>query len=137
MSTFSENFGPVWPPKTNVPDFTEHFRLIQKNKETELGYANILFNSLMEQVRTFETTLNKDEEIAAYLSSFGAQILVQIEEISFLDPYLIVFKGLNTANGKPVRLVQHTSQLSVLLTAFPRKPAETRPVRRIGFHPQQ
>jgi len=116
-----------------IPDFTAIHESMRKGKERDLGYAYVMFEHLMVQVRDFEATLKPTEEVAAYLSSFGSQILVQIERIGFMDPYLVVFDGWNISDGKKVRLVQHTSQLSVLFTSMSLKPEETRPARRIGF----
>ena len=38
--------------------------------------------------------------------------------------------------GRPIRLVQHYTQLNVLLTAMP-KPKPEEPARRIGFQLQE
>lgn len=97
------------------------------------GYANIIYEGLLQQIRDFENTLNADEEIAAYLSSFGQTMLIQINKVSYLDPFFIIFYGSNFDDGRQVRLVQHTTQLNVLFTSIKLNPEEKRVVRRIGF----
>lgn len=104
-------------------------------KASERGFANVLHENLLDQIATFEGTLKKDEEVGAYLSSFGQSILVQIESVGYQNPYLIVFYGTNAADGSRVQLIQHTTQINVLFVAI--KVLEARPPRRIGFHAVQ
>ena len=85
----------------------------------------------------FEEGLAPDEEIAAYLSSFGTRFLIQIEEVGYHNPYLVIFYGRNAETGHRVQLVQHCSQLSVLFTALKVNPDEGRKPRRIGFQVMQ
>ena len=101
-------------------------------KVNDAGYASTMFDRLSQQVADFESTLDPDEEIAAYLSSFGARILVQIERIGYHNPYLIIFHGTMVDEGHRVRLVQHVTQTSVLLTAV--KVVEDRKPHRVGFY---
>ena len=103
-----------------------------KGQEFNRGFANVLYEQLMVQIAEFEKELNQDEEIAAYLASFGKEIIIQIEAISFSDPYFIIFEG--SVNNSPVRLVQHVSQLNVLFTSINVKELN-RPPRRFGFVP--
>ena len=106
----------------------------REQAEHDHGYAYVIFDRLLQQIRDYEATLQPDEEIAAYLSSFGARVLIQIDKISYQDPHLIIFHGTTVEDHKRVQLVQHTSQLNVLFTAVTLKPEEHRPARRIGFH---
>ena len=106
---------------------------IKARREQDHGYANVIYEGLLQQIRDFENTLNADEEIAAYLSSFGQTMLIQINKVSYLDPFFIIFYGSNFDDGRQVRLVQHTTQLNVLFTSIKLNPEEKRVVRRIGF----
>ena len=117
-----------------IPDMTQHYKDMRKGRERDLGYAYVMFQQLMEQVKSFEASLKDTEEVAAYLSSFGSKIIIQIKTISFINPYLIVFEGNIYGTNEKTRLVQHTTQLNVLFTAISIKPEENRPPRRIGFH---
>jgi Family of unknown function (DUF6173) len=127
---------PAIPPilSTSLPSKEEISRNWNAKRELEMtdrGYACVLYKGLMEQIYEFEKMLNDDEEIAAHLASFGQTILIQIEEVSYHDPFLIVFYGFS--DGNRVRLVQHTTQLNVLFTSIKLNPAENRVANRIGF----
>ena len=91
--------------------------------------ARWMFERLATYIKQFESTLDDEHEIGARLVSFGHNLTFHIEDMGYYGPDMIVFYGRNDS-GEPVQLIQHTSQLSVLLVAV-RKQAE-RP-RRIGF----
>jgi hypothetical protein len=59
-----------------------------------------------------------------------ARAAFHIDDIGFWGPDLIMFYGKNR-EGRPVRLIQHYQQLSVLLTSMPKE--KEKPARRIGF----
>lgn len=107
------------------------FALEAKAEAKRRGFAHIIYDCLMCRIADFEATLKPDEEIGAYLASFGAQTLIRVERVGFSDPFLISFTGLD-ADDRRVELVQHTTQLNVLFVAMPvvspQKP------RRIGFN---
>ena len=91
--------------------------------------AKWMFERLASYIKQFESRLDDEHEIGARLVSFGANLTFHIEDMGYFGPDMIVFYGKND-RGEPVQLLQHTSQLSVLLVAV-RKQQE-RP-RRIGF----
>jgi hypothetical protein len=119
------------PPQ--VPDFSDLLNDIEITKKTNLGYANVIYERLMEQILEFESDLNGDEEIAAYLSSFGTTFLIQVEKIGYCNPFFIIFYGCIVDTKQRVRLVQHTTQLNVLFTSIKLNPEEKREVRRINI----
>jgi hypothetical protein len=127
------------PIKMNEPPSIQLIDWEAKREQemTDRGYAHVIYERLMEQIREFEEMLKDDEEIAAYLASFGQNILIQIEKVGYLNPFLIVFHGFNPNNGHRVQLVQHTTQLNVLFTSYKLSPEENRPARRIGFCPEE
>lgn len=93
--------------------------------------AEWAFVRLSRMIEEFEARIDKDEEVGVRLVGMPGEGLLQIEDVGFWGPDLIMFLGRN-AEGKPVRLVQHYTQLNVMLSALPKeKPAE--PPRRIGF----
>lgn len=91
--------------------------------------ARWMFERLASYIKQFESRLDDEHEVGARLVSFGANLTFHIEDMGYFGPDMVVFYGRND-KGEPVQLVQHTSQLSVLLVAV-RKQQE-RP-RRIGF----
>jgi len=90
--------------------------------------AKWMYERLVRSIAEFEEGLDESEEIGARLVSFGNDVF-HIEDLGYWGPDIIKFYGTNQ-NGKPIELIQHISQLSVLLVAMP-KIAEK--PRRIGF----
>ena len=83
---------------------------------------------LMQQIAEFEASLNAEEEVGGWLVSAAGEPPFHIEEVSYWGPDMLIFKG--RRDGRPVMLVQHYTQLSVLLTAMQKQHDEP---RRIGF----
>lgn len=57
--------------------------------------------------------------------------VLRIEGLGYYDPDIITFYG-SDASGVRTQLVQHVSQLSVMMRALPKPNADT-PAQRIGF----
>lgn len=93
--------------------------------------AEWAFVRLSRMIQEFESNLDKDEEIAARIVGLPGDGTMQIVDVGFWGPDLIMFFGRN-ADGKPVRLVQHYSQLSVVLSSI-KKPEDQPEPNRIGF----
>lgn len=100
--------------------------------EEKFGYANVLYQKLLEQIIQFQSQLDSNEEVGAYLASFGQKIYLHIEQVSYKDPYYIIFSG-TLENGQKAQLVQHTSQSNILLVAVKIEPEANRAPYRIGF----
>jgi hypothetical protein len=81
----------------------------------------------------FESELDLDHEIGAELVSFGRTMTFHITDIGTSGPDLITFYGVTDDGGK-LQLVQHITQLSVLLMAVQK--IDENP-RRIGFIPTE
>lgn len=92
--------------------------------------AEWAFVRLSRLIEDFEKGLDKDQEIGVSLAGLPGDGVLRIEDLGYWGPDLILFLGRN-AEGGPVRLIQHYSQINVALSAI-RKP-EDRPARRIGF----
>lgn len=84
---------------------------------------------LVKSINDFEEGLDNDHEVGARLVSFGTELTFSIEDVSYWGPDMIIFYGFNSSN-KSVQLLQHLSQLSVLLVAVDKIQKEP---RRIGF----
>ncbi|GEM_PF-6388573 len=106
-------------------DMMESIRVAQ-------GWAHVLYERLMKQAASFESDLTDEEELGGFFASFGREVLVRIEDVGYQNPYFLTFDGVAIESGKRVRLVQHTTQLSVLFVAVPRAPEHPTP-KRIGF----
>ena len=92
--------------------------------------AEWAFVRLSKLIEDFESKLDKNEEVGARIVGLPGDGTMQIEDVGFWGPDFILFFGKNS-EGKPVRLVQHYTQINVLLNALA-KPEE-REAHRIGF----
>jgi hypothetical protein len=92
--------------------------------------AEWAFVRLSKLIEEFEANLDKDEEIGARVVGLPGDGTMQIVDVGFWGPDLILFFGRN-GDGKPVRLIQHYTQMNVVLSAL--KKPEEREARRIGF----
>ncbi|MES2665447.1 MAG: DUF6173 family protein [Pseudomonadota bacterium] len=82
-------------------------------------------------IRDFESQLAARDEIAMGFAGGEAGVL-RIEGLGYFDPDIITFYG-RDAEGAKTQLVQHVSQLSVILRAVPKAARDEEPARRIGF----
>ena len=128
QESFRQNFN--FPPKVNINQISE---AVRRGTEERFGYANVMFKSLLEEIREFESELKPDEEIGAYLASFSGGILLHIESIRYRDPYYFVLQG-TTDRGDKAQLVQHVQQTSILFVPIKVMPEESRKPRRFGFN---
>ena len=95
--------------------------------------AEWMFDRLIRMIEDFEKGLTDQEEIGGRLTHAPGEGSFHIDDIGFWGPDLIMFYGKNR-DGRPIRLIQHYQQLSVLLTSVPK---EKEKPRRIGFAIQQ
>ena len=86
---------------------------------------------LISWINDFHKSLDDEQEVGARLVSFGQAVTFHIEDIGYWNPSLISFIGKNE-NGEPIELIQHVSQISILLVAMKRKNPD-QPKRPIGF----
>jgi hypothetical protein len=116
MSNFPEIRLPTVPINTNPDHASEfHHRLIQ-------------------WINDFHRSLDDQFEVGARLVNFGQTItfhIENIENIGYWNPSLISFTG-QTEDGEPVELIQHVSQISILLMKMKRKDMQ-HPKKPIGF----
>ncbi len=81
-------------------------------------------------IQNFEEQLDEEHEVAIGFTGGEAGVL-RIEGVGFFDPDIVTFYGTDPGGAK-TQLVQHVSQLNVLLRALPRPEDRARP-SRIGF----
>lgn len=93
--------------------------------------ASEFYQRISELIRSFDASLDQAHEVGMRLVSFGATVIFHLESMGYYNPSLITFAG-KTEAGEPVELIQHVTQISLLLMKLPRKnPSE--PKRPIGF----
>lgn len=92
--------------------------------------ARWAFERLALYIRNFEASLDADHEVA--MGYVGGDVgTLRIEGMGYFDPDIITFHG-TAPDGSRIQLIQHVSQLEVLLVAAPKPEAQAEP-RRIGF----
>ena len=91
--------------------------------------AKWMHERIVRSINEFEEKLDSHHEVGLRLVSFGSNEVFHIEDVGFWGPDLIKFFGKNSQN-EPVELMQHYSQVSVLLVAS--KKLNDQP-KRIGF----
>lgn len=91
--------------------------------------AELAVARLGEQIAAFEAGLSNEEEVDGVI--IGAPGNTTFHNVRFynVNMDILVFEGINEP-GKPQQLIQHVTQLSILLRALPKMSDEP---RRIEF----
>ncbi len=92
--------------------------------------AEWAYERLVLYIRNFEEQLDPDQEVAMGFAG-GDVGVMRIMGLGFFAPDIITFYGADD-DGVKTQLVQHVSQLNVMLRAAP-KEDDTRAANRIGF----
>ncbi|CUH75085.1 DUF6173 family protein [Tropicibacter naphthalenivorans] len=92
--------------------------------------AEWAYERLILYIQNFEETLDEEHELAMAFAGSDAGVL-RIEGLGFFDPDMVTFYG-SGDDSQRTQLIQHVSQLNVILKAVPIQRAEEAP-RRIGF----
>lgn len=94
-------------------------------------YAGQVHANLVAAIADFEADLDDAHEVA--LGFAGSEVgILRIEGIGWIEPDTLTFDGTDEA-GIRTRMIQHVTQLNVMLVALPRTDTAGEP-RRIGFH---
>jgi hypothetical protein len=92
--------------------------------------ARWAYERLILYIQNFEKQLDAEHEVAMGFAGGDAGVL-RIEGMGYFDPDIVTFYG-SDASGAKMQLIQHVSQLSVILRALPKTSREAAP-SRIGF----
>lgn len=92
--------------------------------------ARWAYERIVLYLQEFEKNLDAEQEVAMGFTGSDAGIL-RIEGMGYFDPDIVTFYGTDGSNA-PMQLVQHVSQLNVILRALP-KPTPSKEANRIGF----
>ena len=92
--------------------------------------AESAYDRLVLYIRNFEGQLDAMQEVAMGFAG-GESGVLKIEGLGFFEPDILAFYG-RDEDGRKTQLIQHVSQLSVILRAVP-KTIPSEPARRIGF----
>ncbi|MEM7641286.1 MAG: DUF6173 family protein [Pseudomonadota bacterium] len=100
-------------------------RAPKPKSDAEWAYQRVIF-----YLKAFEEGLDDDQEAAMGFTG-GAGGVLHIQGIGFHAPDIVTFTGIDS-QGHRAQLIQHVSQLNVLLRAVPRPQDRPEP-QRIGF----
>lgn len=108
-------------------DVTEGVSLSPVEEKSEAQWA---YERLILYIQNFEKTLDNEHEIAMGFTGADPGV-IRIEGMGFFDPDIVTFYGSDPA-GVKTQLIQHVSQLNVMLRALPKRVEQDKP-NRIGF----
>jgi len=119
-------------PKAEVPKKPATKKSADKTPTTNRAKspAEWAHDRLVMYIRNFESELDAEHEIAMGFASDESGVL-RIEGLGYFEPDIVTFYG-RDEDGAKTQLIQHVTQLSVMLRAVP-KQASAEPPRRIGF----
>ncbi|HHI69636.1 MAG TPA: hypothetical protein ENJ91_01440 [Rhodobacteraceae bacterium] len=92
--------------------------------------AEWAYERLVIYIRNFEEQLDNEHEVAVGFVGGDTGVL-RIEGLGFFDPDIVTFYGQDQI-GTKTQLIQHVTQLSVMLRAVPKVSDAAEP-NRIGF----
>ncbi|MEO9518368.1 MAG: DUF6173 family protein [Paracoccaceae bacterium] len=98
---------------------------VEQKSPAQWAYERVIL-----YLQNFEETLDNDHEVAMGFAG-GDVGVMRIEGMGFFDPDIITFYG-SDPTGSRTQLVQHVSQLNVMLRALPKAVEQEEP-NRIGF----
>jgi len=96
----------------------------------EKSPAQWAYERLILYIKNFEEQLDAEHEVAMGFTGGDAGVM-RIEGIGYFDPDIVTFYGRDDDDAR-TQLIQHVSQLNVMLRALPKAPEVPEP-RRIGF----
>ena len=92
--------------------------------------AQWAYERIIMYIQNFEKQLDNDHEVGMGFVGGDAGV-IKIEGLGFYDPDLVTFYG-SDGTGAKTQLIQHVTQLNVMLRASPKEHDQAEP-NRIGF----
>ena len=103
---------------------------VRKTPADKKSPAQWAYERIILYIKNFEESLDNEHEVAMGFTGGDAGIL-RIEGMGYFDPDIVTFYG-SDPTGAKTQLIQHVSQLNVMLRALP-KAVDTSEPTRIGF----
>lgn len=94
--------------------------------------AKWMAERILQQINKFEDSLPDNMETVVKLLSPAGAVTLRVESIGYHNPDMITIRGFDQKNAL-VCILQHTSQLNLLLATAPRRGDLSKPRRKIGF----
>lgn len=108
--------------------FDSSYILTQPDPSMQV-YSNTQFEIIRRYILDFQKSLDTGHDVGILLAHMGGKALMEVTQVSFEAPVLMVFKGY--VDGREATLIQHISQLNFLLTTVAKD--TNKPHRAIGF----
>lgn len=105
--------------------------VIRAYSQPGVSPAEWAYERVVRQIAAFEAKLDSGEEVGGRVTAAPGDGAFQIEDVGWWGPDMIIFYG-RSGQGRPIQLMQHYTQLNVLLQAVPKAKPQEAP-RRIGF----
>ena len=111
----------------NIPDYSKTLAAIAPPR-SKVNPAGWTYDKVVKYILDFQKDLDDDHEVGAFLANYpGGNI--HISGMGYSGPHIVSFEGFSN-DGNPVQLLQHFSQLNVVLVKVPK--LGEKPIR-IGF----
>lgn len=104
--------------------------LIRDSVDDNANAAKSVFARITKLISDFEKDLPKDKQAGISVPALN-NVSVFLDSISYWNPDIIVFYG-HLLDGSSTQLIQHISQLNIVLFTMPRE-EKTLSRRTIGF----
>ena len=98
--------------------------------------AEWMYERIVKRIAEFEESIPDHMQAGGRFVSSAQGYTFSIDDVSYWNPDMIMFYGTGP-DGAKVELLQHTSQLNLLLVAVPRRDDLSKPRRKIGFDPEE
>ena len=101
-----------------------------KESNAKKSPAQWAYERIILYIQNFEKQLDNDHEVGLGFAGGGAGV-IKIDGLGYYDPDIVTYYGTNDSGAK-TQLIQHVSQLNVMLMASPKHVDQAEP-NRIGF----
>ncbi|WP_299281055.1 DUF6173 family protein [uncultured Tateyamaria sp.] len=103
---------------------------VSKTPTAQKSAAQWAYERIIMYLKNFEESLDNEHEVAMGFAGGDAGVM-RIEGMGYFDPDIVTFYG-SDPTGAKTQLVQHVTQLNVMLRALPKAVERSEP-NRIGF----
>jgi hypothetical protein len=125
------NVGPALPRVGNMSINPEILDAVNEAVEKKANPAGWAYERLKSQLLDFQSSLDDEHEVGIAFVSHGDSEKYFVRSFGCSNPDLLVFHCL-APNGKRADIIQHYTQVNLLLLAIP-KADPSAPAKRIGF----
>ncbi len=101
-----------------------------KESNAKKSPAQWAYERIILYIQNFEKQLDNDHEVGMGFAGGGVGV-IKIDGLGYYDPDIVTYYGTNESGAK-TQLIQHVSQLNVMLMASPKHIDQAEP-NRIGF----